>query len=297
MKKTVALLLDQRTNLYQQLLARGALSSASRLGIELVGPEYADGSSWTQAESINVQLRGAPPDGVVVMIAGSSLTKGPFERLAKAGVAVVLLNRIPEWLAELHAQYPRTLVAGVTPDQVGIGRIQGRQASRIVKPGGLVLLLTGTRTSPAASQRSEGFRDVVGERLRVNELDGGWSEEGAEQALAAWFRLGADRDRVPDLIACQNDAMALGARTALEKQARSSGVQQLEQVPLTGCDGLAEEGCARAVRGELAATIVMPPTTPTAFQILDRYWRSGERTELVVLEATPFPALEAMKAT
>jgi hypothetical protein len=47
-------------------------------------------------------------------------------------------------------------------------------------------------------------------------------------------------------------------------------------------------------RGELAATVVMPPTTPPALEILRRYWDAGERPGTTLLEASSHPALEAL---
>ena len=43
-------------------------------------------------------------------------------------------------------------------------------------------------------------------------------------------------------------------------------------------------------RGELAATVVVPPTTPAAVEILLRYWATGARAGLVELASEPFPA-------
>ena len=75
----------------------------------------------------------------------------------------------------------------------------------------------------AAVARKRGFLDTIAGRLTVHELDGRWSTTGAEKALGEWFRVGAERDRPLDLVVCQNDAMASGARSALLRQAASSG--------------------------------------------------------------------------
>jgi ribose transport system substrate-binding protein len=295
MLKKVALLLDDPGNRYQQLLAREARASAGRCGVTLLDPEFAEGSSWTQVESVNRHLREARPDGVLVMLAGGQWTRAPFERLPRAGVAVALLNRIPGWVDELRGDHPQALVAGVTPRQEGVGEIQGSQALRLVPPGAFVVLVTGEASSPAAVARKRGFLEKVADRLAVHELDGRWSAKGAERALGEWFRVGAERDRPLGLVACQNDAMAAGARSALLRQAASSGRRDLERVPLVGCDGLEEEGRSMVARGELAATIVMPPTTPPALEALRRYWDSGNRSETVVLESSSYPALDALR--
>ncbi len=225
---------------------------------------------------MNRHLREARPDGLLVMLAGGQWTRAPFERLPRAGVAVVLLNRIPDWVDELRRDHPRALIAGVTPRQEGVGEIQAGQALRLARPGSFVILITGDASSPATVGRKRGFLEKVAGRLAVHELDGRWSAKGAEKALGEWFRVGAERDRPLGLVVCQNDAMASGARSALLRQAASSGRRELERVPLVGCDGLEEEGRSMVARGELAATVVMPPTTPRALEILRRYWDAGE---------------------
>jgi ABC-type sugar transport system substrate-binding protein len=289
----VALLLDDPENRYQQLLVREARSAATKTGTTLLDPEFARGSSWTQVESVNRLLRETRPHGVLVMLAGEHWTRGPFERLVKAAVPVVLLNRIPGWVDELRRAHPAALVGAVTPRQEGVGEIQGRQALRLAPPGSFVLLITGDAKSPAATARRGRFVETVGGRLTVHELDGRWSAAGAEKALTEWFRMGADRDRAVALVVCQNDAMAAGARAALARQA-GAGSPALARTPLARCDGMAEEGQAMVARGELAATVVMPPTTPAALDILARFWSTGEPAGTVLLEAAPHPALEAL---
>jgi ABC-type sugar transport system substrate-binding protein len=292
--KRVALLLDDPDNRYQQLLVREARASAERGGVALLVPEFAGGSSWTQVESVNRHLREARPDGMLVILAGGQWTRAPFERLPRAGVAVVLLNRIPDWVEDLRREHPRALVAGVTPRQEGVGEIQARQALSVARPGSFVILITGEASSAAAVARKRGFLETLAGRLSVHELDGRWSEKGAEKALGEWFRVGAERDRPLGLVVCQNDAMASGARAALGKQAADSGRRELARTLLIGCDGLEQEGKAMVARGELAATVVMPPTTPRALEILRRFWDAEARSDTVLLEASSHPALDKL---
>lgn len=292
--RRVALLLDDPENRYQQLLLREARASAARSGAEVLEPEFAGGSSWTQVESLNRHLRGTRPDGVLVMLAGGQWTRSPFERLPRSGVPVVLLNRIPDWVGELRSEYPRALVAGVTPRQEGVGEIQAGQVLRVAPKASFAILVTGEATSVAAVARKRGFLEKLAGRLSVHEIDGRWSAKGAEKALGEWFRVGAERDRPLDLVVCQNDSMASGARSALLRQAASSGRRELARVPLVGCDGLEEEGRSMVARGELAATVVMPPTTPPALDILRRHWDADTRSETLLLEASSHPALDEL---
>jgi ABC-type sugar transport system substrate-binding protein len=136
--RRVALLLDDPQNHYQQLLVREARAAASRSGIVLLEPEFALGSSWSQVDCVNRLLRGSPPDGLLVMLAGGQWTRAPFERVVKAGVAVVLLNRIPAWAEELRREHVGALVGAVAPNQEGVGEIQAPvpadRGPRVVRP-------------------------------------------------------------------------------------------------------------------------------------------------------------------
>jgi ABC-type sugar transport system substrate-binding protein len=213
--------------------------------------------------------------------------------VVKAKVPVVLLNRIPDWVEDVRRSHPQALVAGVTPNQEGIGQIQASQALRLVGPGAFVLLVTGDALSPAAAARRRGFLEKVKGRFTVHEIDGRWSAAGAERAVRDWFRVGAERDRPVGLVVCQNDAMASGVQSALAKRTgagREAGVRTL----LIGCDGMEQEGKAMVARGELAATVVMPATTPAALEILRRFWETGVTHGTQVLDAASHPALDAL---
>jgi ABC-type sugar transport system substrate-binding protein len=204
------------------------------------------------------------------------------------------LNRIPDWVEELRREYPQALIAGVTPRQEGVGEIQAGQALRLARPGSFVVLVTGEASSAAAVGRTRGFLEKVAGRLVVHELDGRWSAKGAEKALGEWFRVGAERDRPIGVVVCQNDAMAGGARAALAKQAADPRRGELARTLLIGCDGMEQEGKAMVARGELAATVVMPPTTPPSLEILKRYWDTKARSGTVLLDASSHPALDAL---
>ncbi len=291
--KKVGLLLDDPQNQYQQLLVREAQLWAPRSGLELLPVAFANGSSWTQLESIQAWLRQSDrPDGMLVMLAGGQFTASTFARVAKAGLPTVFLNRVPPWIDDVRAEFPRALLAAVAPRQEGIGEVQAQHAIALARSGAFVILVTGEARSQAAIDRQRGFESVCGSRFEVEVLDGRWSDTGAEQALGDWFRMGARRHEAVDLVVCQNDLMAEGARRALSAQAAASGRPELTRVPLVGCDGLQQEGRAMVARGELAATVILPPTTPPALQLLHRFWDAGAQSRTVLLEGTPFPSLD-----
>ncbi|MGC4089879.1 MAG: hypothetical protein QM756_18730 [Polyangiaceae bacterium] len=105
--KTIALLLDDTNNRYQQLLARKAKEKSLLPLAKVLEPLYAAGSSWTQLESVNTYLRApSPPDAMLVMLAGEQHTGGWLERALARKVAVIFLNRLPTWMNAVRSKFP-----------------------------------------------------------------------------------------------------------------------------------------------------------------------------------------------
>ncbi len=293
--KKVALLLDSSENEYQKLLVQSALDRAAQLGIEILGPAYAGGSSFTQLDQLLSFTREAGAvDAIVVSVAGTASDLPAAKRTCRGGVSMVYLNRIPEHLAELRAAFPEVLVTGVTPDQEAVGRIQAAQCARLAPEGGFVVMITGVRTSASAQRRERGFLAAAGSRVQCHAIDGRWTADGASKVLVDWFRLGADRKREIAIVVCHNDQMALGARRALAQQARETGTPSLLDVPIVGCDGLPAEGQRMVRDGEIVATVVIPPTTPGALDRLAAFWAKGDNPEVTVLAPESFPSLEKL---
>jgi hypothetical protein len=64
---------------------------------------------------------------------------------------------------------------------------------------------------------------------------------------------------------------------------------------MIGCDGLEDEGQAMVARGDLTATVVLPPTTPAALETLEAWWEKGERPETIFVDVASFPPMETLK--
>jgi ABC-type sugar transport system substrate-binding protein len=58
---------------------------------------------------------------------------------------------------------------------------------RLLPEGGAVLLILGAHNTPSAVSREKGFREVVGNRLDVQVIEGKWQAERAEEALRDWL--------------------------------------------------------------------------------------------------------------
>jgi ABC-type sugar transport system substrate-binding protein len=299
--KRIQLLLADEENAYQQQLVEAARSAAGERGMDLLEPRFAQGSLMRQIGQCYETLRANPrPDGLLLLLVAANQMGSAIEALAKEAVDCVFLNRIPEELESLRQSFPGTLLASVAPNQTEIGRIQGRQCLQLLPEGGSVALVLGARATPSTKSREAGFREVVGDAVEIHEIEGNWQEDRAQQALSDWLRFNLGRGRTVDLIVCQNDSMARGARRALQLyESRSSkpspGGGGLAATPILGCDGLPDEGAEMVRAGELAATVVMPPTSPRAVEILDAYWQRGSVVDEETLLPASLPPVEKLE--
>jgi ABC-type sugar transport system substrate-binding protein len=176
--------------------------------------------------------------------------------------------------------------------------VQGRQFRVLLPRGGLVLYVLGDTAASSTRDRRRGMREIVGadRSFQVEEVDGLWSPEESRRCVTRWLAGASRLDRWPRLIGCQNDAMALGARDALTEAAQLYARPALRDVPVTGGDGLPEEGQRWVGEGKLAATVVAPLTTTVAVEHLVRTWKTGLPMPLVTkLPVAPFPAFAGLR--
>jgi ABC-type sugar transport system substrate-binding protein len=296
--KRIQLLLADAGNAYQQLLVATARSAAEVQGLDLLEPLYADGSMMRQMGQCYDVLKAQPrADGLLLLPVSVDAMQSVVSAIAKGGVDCVILNRVPAFLERLNQQFPGRLLASVAPDQTEIGRIQGRQSLRLLPDGGVALLVIGAHNNPSTVSREEGFREVVGSRLDVRVVEGKWQADRAEEALRDWLRFGSERAREVDLVVCQNDSMASGARRALQRHESEAGVGGLAAVPILGCDGVPDEGQEMVRSGELTATVVMPASSPRAIEMLHAFWQRGEVRGQEILKPTSFPPVERLAPT
>jgi len=293
--KTIALLLADENNAYQQLLVKKAKEAAGRHGVEVLPPRFAEGMPVKQIGHFFDCVSGANrPDGIVSMLVSADSMQSSIEKAAKAGIDCVLVNRIPAFLHRMSDQYQDVLLASVAPDQVEIGRVQGGQCRKLLPNGGHVVLVLGADGAPSTLERRAGFLEVVGNTVTVKELNGRWQTDRAEAAVNHLFRIGGGRTKT-DLFVCQNDAMAAGVRAALDGQAEALDLPELAKIPIIGCDGLPDEGQQMVRTRKIDATVVMPPSTPRALEILNRYWSQGARTLDATLPPSSYPPIDALK--
>ena len=291
MKSSIVLSLLSSDQDFQILQASDARQAAARNGLE-VEILYANNNSMLQVEQIYKIIYGpedARPAAIVVQSVGGEGLPRVARDAVKEGIGWILLNRDVAYIDALAAEYPKLPIAIVTADQRGVGHIQGRQFRALLPNGGSVLYIQGPSDTSAARQRLEGMEETIaGANIKVKVLTGEWTEASGEEAVLWWLGRPSSEDFAVDLIAAQNDAMAVGARKAAT--ARRPAWMRL---PFTGCDGLPDGGQRMVNRGELAATVIVQPTAGAAIDLVAARVRgTAAASPRVVLPPSAYPAMQ-----
>ncbi len=291
--KFVASLPAQDTD-YQVEQAATAERTALRLGVEIEVVSAGNDRSLQSQQVLNAIQMDPRPDGILVEPVGGTTLPNAARAAASAGIGWVILNRDVDYLAEIR-RASLTPAFGVTSDQEEIGRIQGRQLAALLPEGGSVLYITGPSESLVAKQRTVGVHETRRAEVQVRVLKARWTESSAHRAVSSWLRLSTSQRAQIDLIAAQNDAMAMGARRAFQELQEGPARDRWLSLPFLGCDGLPRGGQAWVEQGLLTATVVVPPNIGHGLELLvNALTRTAEPLERNLTEPSSFPALEVL---
>jgi ribose transport system substrate-binding protein len=278
-------------NDYQREQANAVEQSARRLGID-TQIFYADNDAITQSQQLLNIIQGAPdgrPDGIICHPVGTALAQ-VARAAVQNGIGWVVVNRETDYFPELRA-LGKVPAFCVTVDQEEVGRIQSRQFAALLPDGGLILYIQGPSGNFSAERRLAGMQSIKPKNLEVRTLRGGFTEQSGYEAIRSWLRLSTSRDMNVRLVACQNDAMTVGARKALMEDSSRHWAHLL----FTGCDVCGEAGQNLIRKGALNASIVLPSTAGLALEMLAHSCESGSQpTASTVLMPVSFPALEKL---
>jgi ABC-type sugar transport system substrate-binding protein len=291
MAKIVVALLNEDQE-FQQVQAQDARDAARRLGLE-VEVHFAQGHAVVQIQQLFKHIH-APAEARPLAIVVEPAASEGFERVArnavKSGVGWILINTNAPYLDGLRSEHKELPIGMVGSDQKEVGRIQGRQIVQLLGKQGRVLCVQGPAESATTQGRFQGLKEVLGAQHELRALNGDWTEPGAERAVNSWLRLKTAESFRPDIVASQNDSMAIGAKKALLKQH-----PDWAGIPLLGCDGLPQGGQKLVSQGQLAATIITQSNTGTAIEFLQRWL--AEKQELpreVLIQPNSFPPVEKL---
>ena len=283
-------------NDYQQEQAVAAKETAVRLGVS-VRVVQADNDAIKQSDQILKAIQSPDvdrPQAILFEPLGATALPQVARAAAAAGIGWVVLNRDADYLADLR-RANRAPAFSVSSDHLEIGRIQGLQFEALLPRGGSALYVQGPSENPAAKDRTMGMQQTKPANIKIHMLKGQWTEESSYKAVASWVRLPTSQKQMIDLVGAQDDSMAIGARRALQEQADQTVRAKWLQARFTGCDGLPNTGQEYVRTGLLAATVIVPPNTKLAIEMLVAAIRQSKTpTELALTVPISFPTIEEL---
>lgn len=281
-------------NDYQMEESHFAEEAATKVGadLEIV---FADNDAITQSTQLMRAVHEpaeSRPDAIAFEPVGGTALPQVGRAAVAAGIAWVVLNRDAPYVPDLRkaAQVP---VFGVSSDHVEIGRIQGRQLRVLLPQGGAALYIQGPSEDSAAKGRSLGIYQTKPANIHLTVLKGQWTEDSGLRAVRQWLQLTTAQKSTIDVIAAQNDAMAIGARRAFEELPNENERELWLNLPFTGCDGLPKTGQEWVRSGLLTASIFVPSNSGPAVEMLVEAIQKGKQPpERVFIEPKSIPRLE-----
>jgi ribose transport system substrate-binding protein len=289
--------LTTNDNDYQIEQAKSAEDAAKRLGVD-AQIIYADNDSVTQSTQLLNAVQATPqlrPEAIVFEPVGATALPQVARAAAAASVGWVVLNRDANYISDLRRQF-KVPIFCVSNDHTEIGRIQGRQFAALLPRGGSVLYVQGPTENSAAKERTGGMLATKPDNVQVTTLKGQWTEQSATRAVRSWLQLSTSKKAVIDLVAAQDDSMAVGARKAFQEISNAMERDRWLKLPYIGCDGLPKTGQAWVRSGILAATVFAPANTGQAMEMLyNALARNQEQPEVALTAPSSIPPLAELK--
>jgi ribose transport system substrate-binding protein len=244
-----------------------------------------------------IQARDAGVDGILVEPASRTAFPKVAHAAMTSGIAWVILKCAADYLKQLRSTGMAPAFA-VSADNREIGRIQGRQLAALLPEGGSALYLQGPTLSSVTGQRTEGMLETKPKNVSIRVLkNANWTEDAGFHTVGSWLRLSTANQEQIHVVQAQNDALALGARRAIEERATGLKQDHKSASSFLGVDGLPLTGQAWVRQGILAATVIVPATTSHALDALVATIQGrSQRTERTLVAPESFPGLDVLAA-
>jgi ABC-type sugar transport system substrate-binding protein len=277
-------------DLYQDLQGRTALEMGRALGFEV---EVAFASAFGQYRVMRKRLSdaGRALDAVIMepaTIANMDLILGDL----RARTGAVVLNAWDPVVETYARQWPKAFPLGtVSMHHTKIGELQGRQVSGVVGQGAGVLVVTGPSKSSAAVERLAGLKSTIRPDIQVFDAEGGqWNETEGALAFGAWYAVFKSRRETIEAVVGQSDDLAVGARDVALRVKTPEHARMFSQARYFGVGAVPGFGREKVDDGTLYASIVAPPNTGTALELLHEYWSSGRPLpQRTFSDVVPYP--------
>jgi ribose transport system substrate-binding protein len=296
-KLRILISLTTNDNDYQVEQASSAEQAARKHGVQLQ-LSYAGNDAINQSTQILKVIQSPEeerPNAIIFEPVGGTALPQVARAALDAGIAWVVLNREATYIADLR-KLGKAPAFVVTVDHVDIGRIQARQSAALIPAGGTVLYIQGPSENSAAKDRLKGMLELKPANLQLITLKGQWTEESAMRTVRSWLKLTTSKKASVDLVAAQDDSMAIGARKAFQELPTEAERERWLATPFIGIDGLPKTGQAWVRSGLLRATIFSPPNTGQAIDMLVGALRNAKpQPERALTQAVSIPAIESLR--
>jgi ABC-type sugar transport system substrate-binding protein len=283
---------------YQELLWDSCQEAAQRYGFS-VRAFWADNDSHKQLKQIQGCLN-EPEDqrATIAMVSPVRETSliSTAHTAAGLGIGWVLLHRWANYMNELRFEFPRLPIFCVMPDQVDVGRIQARQFQALLPQGGKLVYIRGPLGTSSAMRRFAGVQGGLrGSTIELYPLNSDWTLEGGARAMRSWLQSLPPDPSNSFVVGAQNDAMAMGARQALEQATRAGARLSADAIPFCGCDGSPAYGQRLVREHKLTSTVILPQGAGRAVDEVAAMLDGGPRPPAqIVLAPTSFPEVESL---
>ncbi len=285
-----------KDNDYQIEQSESAAQAARKADVD-VQIVHAQNDAITQSTQILKAVHSPEelrPNAIIFEPVGGTALPQVARAAVTAGIGWVILNRDANYIEEMRKASPAPIFA-ISSDHVEIGRIQGRQMAALLRGGGSVLYIQGPSENSAAQDRTAGMHETKPQSIQVTMLKARWTQESSQRAVLAWLKQTNFPPAAIDLIAAQDDSMAIGARDAFKELANEDERERWLKLPFTGCDGLPKTGQEWVRSGLLAATVFVPPNAGQAIEMLvDAIQNQKIPPERVTTDAVSIPALDSL---
>jgi ABC-type sugar transport system substrate-binding protein len=259
----------------------------------------ADNDGDKQVRQVQACL-GEPPERRLTVVLVSPVREVALFNAARAaarlGIGWVMLLRWCDYVRDLRAEFPDLPIFTVTPDQHEVCRIQGRQFRALLPGGGEAVYIRGPLGTSSAARRFAGAQEVLQDSsIELSILDSDFTLAGGESAMRDWLRMFPRAAPTRLIVGAQNDAMAMGARTALEEHTKGRANFSLANIAICGCDGSPAYGQRLVREGKLTSTVIMPPTAGRAVAEIATTTRGVRPAEAIVLSPVAFPEARRLR--
>jgi ABC-type sugar transport system substrate-binding protein len=253
--------------------------------------QVADNNWHRQVQQIEACLREPPgrrPTIIMVSPVNEAALRPTAAAAARLGIGWVMLLRWIDYLKELRDEFPSVPIFAALANQEEIGRIQGAQLRALLPLGGPAVYIRGPLASSSAKRRFAGLQEALsGSRIDLALLDSDFSFAGGKRVMKGQVNVFQRSGPAKFVVAAQNDAMAMGARSALEEAAGTVAHFSTERISFCGIDGTPTYGQRLVDEGTLTATVVMPSGAGLAIEAIASFL-GGRSRPPALLELKPY---------